>query len=159
MTEELDMKQFTGWHMLGIMVLFFGTIISVNFYMASSALNSRTGLVVKNSYVASQQFNEKLLASRAQAALNWTVDLHYADGHLNFSLTDQDGNYIHPEQVKVALTRPVGVDEDRELELVRDNDIYRVDNDVPSGVWNALISATIADAAPFEYRARLLVDK
>ena len=87
------------------------------------------------------------------------IDLHYADGHLNFSLTDQDGNFIHPEQVKVALTRPVGVDEDRELELVRDNNVYRVDNDVPSGVWNALISATIADAAPFEYRARLLVDK
>ena len=52
-------KEFTGRHMLAIMLAFFGTIIAVNLVMAIFASRSWTGLVVKNSYVASQEFNEK----------------------------------------------------------------------------------------------------
>lgn len=151
-------KPFTGWHMLTIIVLFFGVVISVNMFMVSSALRSWTGLVVENSYVASQQFNEKLLASRTQAALNWTVDLHYEDGYLKFSLEDAVGRVIHPDEVVVELTRPVGIDQDMSLTLIRAVDVYVAEGVVPTGVWNALITATIADAAPFEYRARLIVE-
>ena len=43
-------EEFTGWHMVGVMCLFFGTIISVNLYLAYQANHSWTGLVVKNSY-------------------------------------------------------------------------------------------------------------
>ncbi|MGO4840209.1 FixH family protein, partial [Rhizobiaceae sp. 2RAB30] len=62
---------FTGRHMLAIMVAFFGTIIAVNVTMATLAGRSWTGFVVKNSYVASQEFNRKAEQGRAQAALGW----------------------------------------------------------------------------------------
>ena len=57
--------------MLSIMLAFFGVIIAVNVVMATLASTSWTGLVVENSYVASQEFNRKAEESRAQAALGW----------------------------------------------------------------------------------------
>ncbi len=49
-------KEFTGRHMWLLAVSFFGVIISVNIVMAVSAARTWTGLVVENSYVASQEF-------------------------------------------------------------------------------------------------------
>src|SRR5690606_31679205 len=59
---------FTGWHMFGAMVLFFGVIISVNLYMAWQATHTWSGLVVKNTYIASQEFNGKVAEAKALAA-------------------------------------------------------------------------------------------
>ena len=58
-TRERKPAEFTGRHMLAIMLAFFGVIIAVNLVMATLASKSWTGLVVKNTYVASQQFNRK----------------------------------------------------------------------------------------------------
>lgn len=60
MTAQTDKpKEFTGRHMLAIMLAFFGVIIAVNGVMATFATRSWSGLVVENTYVASQQFNER----------------------------------------------------------------------------------------------------
>ena len=64
--------QFTGWHMAGVLCLFFGTIIAVNMVLAVNASTTWTGLVVKNSYVASQHYNETLAAAARQAKRGWT---------------------------------------------------------------------------------------
>ncbi|MFC3099686.1 FixH family protein [Altererythrobacter lauratis] len=67
-------RRFTGWHMLAVMVAFFGVIIAVNFTMARIAIGSFGGVVVENSYVASQDFNGWLEQARAQEELGWQVD-------------------------------------------------------------------------------------
>ncbi len=67
-SQGSEPRRFTGWHMVAVMALFFGTIISINFVMAWSASRSWSGLVVENAYVASQQFNGKLAETRAFAA-------------------------------------------------------------------------------------------
>jgi nitrogen fixation protein FixH len=61
-------KTFTGWHMLAIMVAFFGVVISVNMLMAYYANTSWSGILAKNTYVASQDFNAK-----AEEARGWAV--------------------------------------------------------------------------------------
>ena len=66
-------RQFTGWHMLAMMVAFFGVVIAVNLTMARIAIGSFGGVVVENSYVASQEFNGWLEQTRQQEALGWTV--------------------------------------------------------------------------------------
>ena len=48
----------------------FGVIIGVNLVLALSAVRTFPGLEVKNSYVASQTFDER---RAAQEALGWTV--------------------------------------------------------------------------------------
>ena len=66
-------RKFTGWHMLAMMVAFFGVVIAVNLTMARIAIGSFGGVLVENSYVASQEFNGWLAEVRAQEALGWDV--------------------------------------------------------------------------------------
>ena len=66
-------REFTGRHMLFVMIGMFGTIIAVNLVMARYAVETFTGTVVENSYVASQDYNRWLADARAQKALGWTV--------------------------------------------------------------------------------------
>ena len=68
-------KEFTGRHMLAIIVSFFGVIIAVNMTLVYFAVQSWSGLVVKNSYVASQKFNKTLEKAALQRARGWTSAL------------------------------------------------------------------------------------
>ena len=158
MSETKSPREFTGRHMLVIMLAFFGTIVGVNIFMATMATTSWTGLVVKNTYVASQEFNEKLAASRAQAKLNWHVGLIYRDGQLIFDLADDQSQPIKMQSVEIALTRPIGIAQDRTLTLLAQGEKFVVRDAIPSGVWNVVINANIEGYPEFIYRARLIID-
>ncbi len=129
-------KEFTGRHMFIIMVLFFGVIITVNLTMAILASTSWSGLVVKNSYVASQQFNEKAAAARVQRELGWTPVIDFKPDSISFEMKGKSGEAIPLEQVIVVLRHPVGENADRTLTLVRQDDgSFRASGKVPDGVW------------------------
>ena len=66
-------KQFTGRTMATIMIAGFGIVIAVNLVMARYATSSFSGVVVENSYVASQKFNGWLDEADRQAALGWSA--------------------------------------------------------------------------------------
>lgn len=150
--------RFTGWHMLFLMLAFFGVIFSVNFFMAFSASRTWTGLVVQNSYVASQQFNTKLANARAQAEMGWQGGLDYADGGLVFHLTDAVGQPLPALGVTIALNRPIGVAGDQSHQLVqRPDGRWFAPVLLQTGVWNAQIVASFADQADYEHHARLTV--
>jgi nitrogen fixation protein FixH len=151
-------RQFTGWHMLTVMVLFFGVIFGVNAFMAASAIGTWTGLVVENSYVASQEFNGKLANARAQDAMGWQGGFDYRDGEVVFTLVDGNGAPLAAEIVTADLSRPIGIAGDRTLTLVRAADgTYRAETALASGVWNAAIIATFDGQPDYEHRARLIV--
>jgi len=97
---------FTGRHMLGAMVAFFGVIVAVNLTMATFAMKSWTGLVVQNSYVASQEFNDRAEAGRARAALGWQSELAYSNGELRYRLKHDNGSAVALADVEVGLGRP-----------------------------------------------------
>src|SRR5690349_13105317 len=94
-----DDHPFTGRHMLAVVLLFFGTIIGVNIVMVFSATGTFPGLVVKNSYIASQNFNRTLAEARAQDEAGWRMDLDAKDGVLNLRLADRDGGPLHRLEV------------------------------------------------------------
>lgn len=151
-------RVFTGWHMLAIMVAFFGVVVGVNFFMAYSAIHSWTGLVVENSYVASQEFNTKLKNARAQAEMGWKGGLEYADGQLVFTLVGPDGAPLEVSEVSVHVSRPIGMQGDVFLALNRAGDGTHVTQiDLAPGVWNAQIVASFADQPDYEHHARLIV--
>ena len=112
------LKEFTGWHMAGVMVLFFGTIIGVNFTMAYFATSTWTGLVVQNSYVESQRFNEVTAEKKRQAALGWSTQIAYEGGVLAAELTDKDGAAIPDAIVLAKIGHPVQ-QPDRDIALAR----------------------------------------
>jgi len=139
-------KPFTGKHMLASMVCFFGVIVAVNLTLAALASGSWTGLVVKNSYVASQKFNAHLQAGREQAALGWHSNLTYEHGGLRFDIADKAGAAIAADAVTVAIGRPAMEADDRIVTLERRADGgYASDETLGAGQWELRATARIGD--------------
>lgn len=64
-------NRFTGRHMAMILIAGFGVVIAVNLVMARLAVSTFGGVVVNNSYVASQEFNRWLAEAERSRALGW----------------------------------------------------------------------------------------
>lgn len=139
-------SEFTGWHMAGVMCLFFGTIISVNMFLAFSASSSWTGLVVKNSYVESQHFNERTAEYNRQGALGWHAEPNYEDGVFSVQLQDSVGNAIRGASVSAVVGRPVHEGDDRELALIAATPgLYASATLLGAGVWAAKLTVNGAN--------------
>ncbi|MBP1851139.1 FixH family protein [Rhizobium halophytocola] len=133
---------FTGRHMLATMVAFFGTIITVNFTMAYFAETSWSGLVVENTYVASQQFNGKAGTIRDMLASGIRSKLHASEHEIRYSLTMPDGRAVTADSVTAAFRRPVGEHQDFAAELTpAGNGLYVADHAVLPGHWIVEVKA------------------
>jgi nitrogen fixation protein FixH len=141
---------FTGRHMLGVMVAFFGVIVAVNLTMAAFAWTSWTGLVVKNSYVASQEFNDRAKAGREQAALGWQGELAYEKGELRYRLVGGNGAVVAATGVEVALGRPAYEAEDTSVALSPTGDgSFGGDIALADGQWIVRLTADAGLAQPW----------
>jgi len=80
-----------GWHVFAGFAGAFGIIIAVNLVLAFSAVNTFPGLETKNSYVASQSFDDR---REAQEALGWTVAATHKAGLLELKITDAQGQPV-----------------------------------------------------------------
>lgn len=87
MSPNSRKRPFTGWHMSLILVAFFVTVFAVNMTMARLASSTFGGVVVENSYVASQHFNRWLDDAERQQALGWSVAAaRQSDNRIGLSL-------------------------------------------------------------------------
>lgn len=136
-------RQFTGWHMLAIMISFFSVVIAVNVLMATLARTSWTGLVVENSYVASQEFNEDLAEARREKALGWQEQLSHANGQFVITLKDAGGAPLTRAKVEVKIGHPVADKFDRDLVLAETAPgVYSAALPLTRGVWDADVMAS-----------------
>lgn len=133
-------RTFTGWHMAGIMVAFFAVVMAVNFYMAAQASRTFGGVVVENSYVASQHYNRWLAEARAQEALGWAARTEVLDdGRVSVVLTGQ-GKPLDGASVTVTATHPLGRIAPRRLSLeALGGGRYRAAEPLLPGRWQLLI--------------------
>lgn len=128
-------KAFTGWHMTGILVAFFGVVITVNLVMARLALGSFGGTVVENSYVASQKFNGWLDQADAQKALGWTVVTDLGpDRHIHVR-ADHKGAALRGAEVIARVRHPLGRAAEQEFRFVADQGGWRSVAPLPAGRW------------------------
>lgn len=133
---------FTGWHMLASMVAFFGTIIAVNFTMAYLATSTWSGLVVKNTYVASQEFNGKTEAIRQMLATGIAGELSVKRDGVRYRLTLPGEVPVVADSVLAHFKRPVGEHQDFEQMLTPAGDgVYLATRDVLAGNWIVEIRA------------------
>jgi nitrogen fixation protein FixH len=138
-------KTFTGWHMLGVMALFFGTIISVNFYMAYNAIHSWSGLVAENTYVASQQFNGKAAEARTLTASGVTGALTIHGSDIRYEISRPKDGLISADTLVLKFRRPVGEHQDFELDLSPiSKGVFGTTHQVLPGHWIVDASATKA---------------
>lgn len=150
--------EFTGWHMSGVMGLFFGTIISVNLFLAFSASTTWTGLVVENTYVESQKFNARAAAFQRQAALGWRAVPAYADGVFSIELTEASGLAVEQVDMAVKLGRPVHEGDDRRLRLRQAGaGRFEIETVLGAGVWEAELTVSDGDAVRWSRITRFVV--
>ena len=129
-------KGFTGRHMLLTTVGFFGVVVAVNVTMAYVASSSWSGLVVENTYVASQRFNEKAEAMRALALSGVKGSVAINGGVFSYTLKNRDGSPADADTVRANFRRPVGDHEDFGIDLNRAGDgRFDTKHRVPAGVW------------------------
>ena len=159
--KALDIKEpagtFTGRHMAAILLLFFGVIFTANFTMAYFAFSSWTGLVVKNSYVASQKFNETTAKLEKSAlAVNTTTD--YQNGILTVTFIADSTHNVVPTNVAVMLGRPSREGEDRKIALEPKGDgIFTAMHVLAKGQWGGNITADIAGFEDWQRPVYLVV--
>lgn len=143
--------------MLFAMLAFFGVIIAVNLTMAAFATRSWTGLVVKNSYVASQAFNRELEQAKLQAARGWTGDITYHDGAVVLQLTDKSGQPVVLDTSIVQIGRPAFEQADHRVAMVHQgNGIYHAKDTLDPGIWQVSVRAT-SSQGDYRLDSRLII--
>lgn len=149
-------REFTGRHMLLIVVAFFGVVIAVNVGMAISASRTWTGLVVDNSYVASQEFQVKADAAHRQNAAGWTMSVAYAGGRLQVQI-DAKGQALDLDTVEAFVHRPVGGHDDVTVPLTRGPQGYEGALALASGVWDVTVTTSPTELGVIERETRISV--
>ncbi|TNE49561.1 MAG: hypothetical protein EP341_08320 [Sphingomonadales bacterium] len=136
-------REFTGRHMAMILVAGFGVVVAVNFFMATLAARNFSGVVVENSYVASQKFNGWLEEARSGDRLGWKAKVTRNEaGHLAVSTIGvPDGASVTAE-----LRRPLGAHENLTVPFSPSApDEYRSADPVPEGRWTARLAIEHGD--------------
>ncbi len=94
--------------------------MAVNFVMAGFASSTFGGVVVDNSYVASQRFNGWLDQARVQAGLGWSAKAsRLADGRVVLTFSGTPGTGL---TVTAVARHPLGRMPDAALTFVREAD-------------------------------------
>ena len=152
----MPIREFTGRHALMVFGGAFGLIISVNLLMAYSAVSTFPGLEVKNSYVASQQFDER---KAAQEALGWTVRADAGAGQVVLSITDVAGNPVRVGALEALVGRATHVADDIRPEFIFNGVAYVAPIDLAGGNWNIRMTALAEDGTQFAQRVILHVKR
>jgi nitrogen fixation protein FixH len=136
MAHQATRPGFTGQHMAAVMVSFFGIVIIVNVIMARLAGSTFGGVVVENSYVASQQFNHWLAQERSETALGWHTALNLdARRHVVLRVTPDDGR-LTGFVARGTAHHPLGQAPDRALAFATTADGTLVSTTpLPVGRW------------------------
>ncbi len=149
-------REFTGRHALFVFVGSFGVIILVNLALAWNAVATFPGTEVKNSYVASQEFDVR---REAQVALGWSVSARAIGGMLILSITDANGAAVQVEKLHAVLGRATNVKDDSEPKFQFDGQAYVAPVELAPGNWNIRMTAVAPDGTVFKQRVVLHLDK
>lgn len=148
------MKPLTGRKVFAITATAFGVIIAVNLFMARQAIATFSGLEVRNSYIASQTFNED---RASQVALGWTVTADVEAGILALAFTDADGNPVDVTDLQATFGRATHVRDDQTPEFAYYNGVFTAPVQAAPGNWNIRLVAHAPDGTAFRQRVVLRV--
>lgn len=145
-------REFTGWHMLAIMVGAFAIIISVNLTLAFNAVATFPGLETRNSYVVSQKFE----ADRAaQDALGWDMQSSLENGLLTVAITDAEGRTIRPKVIDAILGRATHTGQDEQPQFTWTGSALTAPVAADDGYWNLRLMLEAPDGTAFRRRIQL----
>ena len=145
-------RPLTGRKVLLMALGAFAVVIGANIALVVAATGSFPGLIVKNSYVASQGWDARIEAARA---LGWTAAAGYGEGRLRVEFTGSDGAPVEGLEVAAMIGRPARDIADRTVPLAPVDGGYEAKIALAPGNWLARLS--VAGAPDFAATARLYV--
>lgn len=140
MTATASTKgQLTGRKVTAIFVVFFGIVMAVNFTMAHFASSTFGGVVVENSYVASQNYNKWLDEAAAEKKLGWSAAVsRLSDDRVALRFTGAPVDLV----VTGVARHPLGHAPDQALTFARMADgAFVSDKAVARGRWLVRLTA------------------
>ncbi len=142
-------REFTGWHMLGLMLGGFGIIITVNLTLAWNAVATFPGLEARNSYEVSQSFQ----ADRAaQNALRWNASAAIEDGLLTVTVLDHRGDPVQAEVIRAILGRATNTSQDSTPAFTWNGTSLVAPVAMHDGYWNLRLEMIAPDGTQFRRR-------
>lgn len=147
-------REITGRMVFFITASAFAVIIAVNVFMATQAVRTFPGLEVKNSYVASQQFDSR---RAAQEALGWRVGSDYDGRVLTLRVTDAEGRAVDLDDLSVLIGRTTEARDDIRPEFTGSRGAYSAPVQLMVGKWMMRVEATAPDGTPFLQRLEIRV--
>lgn len=133
-------RAFTGRQMLLIMLVFFGVIIAVNVTMVRFAVSSFGGLVVENSYVASQHFQTDRAAALAQPIADWDVEVLSAGGDQLRILVRHEGSWTYGGKLTALALRPTHRRDGKSLVLHKFGQEFIAEQPLEAGLWDLALT-------------------
>ncbi|MGH1576539.1 FixH family protein [Planktotalea sp.] len=145
-------KPLTGRGVFAIFASGFAVIITVNLALAYNAVRTFPGLEVKNSYVASQQFDAR---RSVQEALGWTVNAKSTGGLVILDIRDDAGQPVQVAKLDATVGRATHVKDDLTPDFAFDGSSYVARAALGEGNWNVRMKAVAIDGSKFEQRVIL----
>lgn len=156
-------QEVKGWHVLMILIGFFGVTIGVNAYFVTMALSTAPGEYQKKSYLQGLHYNEVIAARAAQAAAGWTAALETrtlpgVGFEVTVTMKEPGGRALDGLTLTGTLRRPADAERDHDLSFsALGEGVYRViAPDVVPGQWRLAFDAT-GGATPFHAEKTLWV--
>ena len=159
MTRELK-----GWHVLTMLLCFFGVTIAVNVAMSYYAIRTFSGEDVSTPYMRGLAYNETLRERATQAKRGWRAELGVrrnkaGTASIEVHIADRDAAPLSGLKVSATLRRPTNAALDRTITLAaRGGGRYAGDvAGVLPGQWDVSVSAANGDAEVFEADRRVVM--
>jgi nitrogen fixation protein FixH len=144
----------TGRKVALIFITFFGVILAANVTLMVNAIGTFSGLIVPNSYVASQAFDAD---REAQEALGWQLAIDYRNEAFYLSMQDASGRTVRPAELRVVVGRSTTEAQDKVMDLVATPEGFAAPVPLDPGNWRVDISARADDGTSFVQRRSLFV--
>lgn len=158
------MFELKGWHVLLMLLAFFGITIAVNAVFATYALSTFSGEDVSKPYLRGLDYNKTLAARAEQAKLKWTASIDMArDGAagavVTVSIAGAEGRPVSGLTVTALLKRPTDAHLDQTVTLESFGGVqYRAYvADVAAGQWDVVARAGAGEEPSFEAERRVML--
>ena len=152
--------QLTGWHVLLMLVAFFGVVFTVNGIFIYYSQTTWTGLLPGNGYEASRRYNKEAAKARAILAKGWqTKVLVPKDGRIIIELRDRKGKPVSGLKASGSAMRPVGMKGDRMITF-RERGIgrYVLEGEaLATGAWRMDVKFTRSGELQWRAQAEFVV--
>ncbi len=149
--------QLTGWHVLAILVVFFGATFAVDAVMIGDAYKTFSGEVATSPYEDGLAYDSQLDQQRAQASLGWRMTIGLAGRVIRLRAADAHGHPLTGLRFAASLERPATERGHRAIAFKGVSPgLYEADAGALSGAWDIRVSAVDAAHRRFDAERRLI---